>query len=208
MKIVWSRILVFLACLVPLGFLLWKGLNQDLGANPIEVITHSTGRWTLRLLLITLSITPLRRLTGQPGLIRFRRMIGLFAFFYVCLHFVTYIWLDKFFDWHEMLKDIGKRPFITVGFTAFMLLIPLAVTSTRGMIRRLGGRRWAMLHRLIYICAIAGIVHFWWAVKKDIREPMQYAAVLTLLLGYRLVAWALKKGDFRWKNAAAVDAVD
>jgi sulfoxide reductase heme-binding subunit YedZ len=186
------KVLVFFACLLPLGMLVWKGLQDELGANPIEVITHSTGRWTLIFLLTTLGVTPARKLTGQPWLIRFRRMLGLFAFFYGCLHLTTYVWLDKFFDWRDMIKDVGKRPFITLGFTAFVLLVPLAVTSTRWMIRRLGGRRWAALHRLIYVSAIAAIVHFLWAVKKDIRQPVQYALILGVLLGYRAAAWLVR----------------
>jgi sulfoxide reductase heme-binding subunit YedZ len=188
------KVAVFSACLLPLGMLVWKGLQADLGANPIEVITHSTGRWTLIFLLITLGITPARKLTGRPWLIRFRRMLGLFAFFYGCLHLTTYVWLDKFFDWRDMIKDIGKRPFITLGFTAFVLLIPLAVTSTRWMIQRLGGRRWASLHRLIYVSAIAAIVHFLWAVKKDIRQPVQYGLVLGALLAYRVAVWGIGGG--------------
>lgn len=189
----WIKVFVFLACLVPLGRLAWKGFNGLLGANPIEVITHSTGDWTLTFLLVTLSITPLRKLTGQLWLIRFRRMFGLFAFFYVMLHFLTYIWLDKFFDLHEMLADVAKRRFITVGFTGFVLLIPLAVTSTSGWIRRLGGERWNQLHRLIYLSASAGVIHYLWLVKADIRKPLEYAAVLGLLLGYRVLVWATKK---------------
>jgi sulfoxide reductase heme-binding subunit YedZ len=185
------KLAIFLAALIPLGRLAWKAYQQMLGANPIEVITHSTGDWTLIFLMLTLSITPLRRLTGQHWLIRFRRMTGLFAFFYASLHFTTYIWLDKFFDLNEVLKDVGKRKFITVGFTAFVLLIPLAVTSTQGMIRRLG-KRWQKLHRLIYVTAIAGVIHYWWLVKADVRKPQYYAIVLTLLLGYRLLARARK----------------
>jgi sulfoxide reductase heme-binding subunit YedZ len=184
---------VFLACLIPLARLGWKAYSGLLGANPIEVITHSTGDWTLRFLLITLSVTPFRKLTGQLWLIRYRRMFGLFAFFYATLHFLTYIWLDKFFDLHEMLVDIAKRKFITVGFTAFLLLIPLAITSTAGWIRRLGGRRWNLLHRLIYVSAIAGVIHYWWLVKADVRKPEQYAVILAILLAYRLVAWLRQK---------------
>jgi len=180
---------IFLACLAPLAALAWKAYSGNLGANPIEVITHATGDWTIRFLLITLSVTPLRKLTRQPWLIRFRRMFGLFAFFYGVLHFLTYIWLDKFFNFHEMLADIAKRRFITVGFTGFLLLIPLALTSTAGWIRRLGGKRWQMLHRLIYFSAIAGVIHYLWLVKADIRKPLQYAAILALLLGYRIFAW-------------------
>jgi sulfoxide reductase heme-binding subunit YedZ len=185
----WLKPLVFVLCLAPLGRLLEKGIAGELGANPIQVITWSTGLWTLTFLLITLGITPLRKLAGIPWLIRFRRMIGLFAFFYGSLHFVTYVWLDQFFDVRSMIKDIVKRPFITVGFTAFVLLIPLAVTSTRKMIQRLGGKRWQWLHRLIYVSAAAGVVHFLWLVKKDITQPAIYGVVLAILLGYRLVIW-------------------
>ncbi|MGB9234472.1 MAG: protein-methionine-sulfoxide reductase heme-binding subunit MsrQ [Terriglobales bacterium] len=193
MKLRLTKVAIFLVALVPLGRLGWKALHEGLGANPIEVITHSTGDWTLILVLTTLSITPLRRLTRQYWLIGVRRMIGLFAFFYGTLHFFTYIWLDKFFDFHEMLKDIGKRPFITVGFSAFVLLIPLAITSTAGWIRRLGGRNWLRLHRLIYLTAILGVVHYWWLVKADIRKPERYAIVLGILLFYRVAFWASER---------------
>src|SRR5690349_12141994 len=192
-KLMWVKAVVFIACLAPLARLGWKALNDGLGANPIQVITFSTGTWTLVFLLTTLSITPLRRLTGQPWLIQFRRMIGLFAFFYACLHFTTYIWLDKFFDLHEVVKDVGKRPFITAGFTAFVLLIPLAVTSTRGMIVRLGGKNWQRLHRLIYVSAVAGVVHYIWLVKKDERVPIIFAFVLGTLLLYRFLAWSWQR---------------
>ena len=184
---------VFLACLIPLALLGWKACSGALGANPIEVITHATGDWTLRFLLITLAVTPIRKLTGQLWLIRYRRMFGLFAFFYGTLHFLTYIWLDKFFDLHEMLHDIAKRKFITLGFTGFVLLIPLALTSTKGWIRRLGGKRWQTLHRLIYFSAIAGVIHYWWLVKADIHKPLTYGAILTVLLGYRIAVWARPK---------------
>jgi methionine sulfoxide reductase heme-binding subunit len=180
---------VFLACLIPLALLGWKAYSGGLGANPIEVITHATGDWTLRFLLITLAITPIRKLTGRLWLIRYRRMFGLFAFFYATLHFLTYIWLDKFFDWHEMLHDIAKRRFITVGFAGFVLLIPLALTSTTGWIRRLGGKRWQALHRLIYLSAIAGVIHYWWLVKADVRLPLEYGVILAVLLGYRIAVW-------------------
>ena len=184
---------MFLACLIPLGLLGWKAASGGLGANPIEVITHATGDWTLRFLLITLAITPIRKLTGRLWLIRYRRMLGLFAFFYGVLHFLTYIWLDKFFDGHEMLHDVAKRRFITVGFAGFILLIPLAITSTTGWIRRLGGKRWQALHRLIYFSAIAGVIHYWWLVKADIHLPLEYAAILAILLGYRSAVWAGRK---------------
>jgi len=181
------KVAAFLACLLPLALLARKGFADLLGANPIEVITRSTGRWTLIFLCVALAITPVRRLVGLPPLIRFRRMVGLFAFFYGCLHFATYIWLDKFFDWAEIGKDLPKRPFITAGFTAFVLMIPLALTSTQGWIRRIGGRRWQVLHRLIYVSGIAGVAHFWWLVKADVREPFIFVAILAVLLGYRLL---------------------
>jgi sulfoxide reductase heme-binding subunit YedZ len=177
---------VFIACLLPLARLLWLGFNGGLGANPIEFITLSTGTWTLTFLLVTLAITPLRRLLGWRWPIRQRRMLGLFAFFYACLHFTTYIWLDQFFDFSGIYQDIFKRPFITIGFTSFLLLIPLALTSTQAMMRRIGGRNWQRLHRLVYLIAIGGVLHYWWLVKKDITQPAIYAAVLALLLGYRL----------------------
>jgi len=185
----YSKPAVFLACLVPMGLLVRKGVTGNLGANPIEVITHSTGDWTLIFLCITLAVTPLRRALGLPWLVRYRRMTGLFAFFHGCLHFMTYIWLDKFFDVHEMVKDVGKRPFITAGFTAFVLMLPLAATSTAGMIRRLGGRRWQLLHRLIYVSATAGVIHYYWLVKADVRLPLRYAAIVAFLLGCRLVMY-------------------
>jgi sulfoxide reductase heme-binding subunit YedZ len=184
-----TKILIFLGALVPLERLLWKFFHNGLGANPVEVITHSTGDWTMILILTTLSITPLRKLTKQYWLIGVRRMIGLFAFFYGCLHFTTYIWLDKSFDVHEMIKDVYKRPFITAGFTAFVLLIPLALTSTKGWIQRLGGKNWQRLHRLIYVTGIAAVIHYIWLVKADLRKPLQYAFVLSVLLIYRIVVW-------------------
>ena len=185
----WIKIPVFLVCLVPLGLLAWKGFHGMLGANPIEVITHATGDWTMRFLLITLAVTPLRKLLGTPSLIRFRRMFGLYAFFYGCLHFMTWLWLDKFFDWHEMWADILKRRFITVGMLGLLLLLPLAITSTAGWIRRLGGKNWQRLHRLIYVTAICGVIHYIWLVKADLRKPLQYAAILGVLLLYRAGAW-------------------
>jgi len=184
----WIKIPVFLLCLAPVALLVWKGFHQDLGANPIEFITHATGDWTIRFLCITLAVTPLRRLLGLPDLIRFRRMVGLFAFFYGCLHFMTYLWLDKFFDLSEIAKDVWKRPFITAGFLGFVAMIPLAVTSTKGWIRRLGGRRWNLLHRLIYVSACAGVIHYYWLVKSDVRLPLLYASIVGVLLGYRVIA--------------------
>jgi sulfoxide reductase heme-binding subunit YedZ len=185
----WIKVPAFLVCLVPLGLLAWKGFHGMLGANPIEVITHATGDWTMRFLLITLAITPLRKLLGVPSLIRFRRMLGLYAFFYGFLHFMTWLWLDKFFDWHEMLADVLKRRFITVGMLGLLLLVPLAATSTAGWIRRLGGKNWQRLHRLIYVTAVCGVIHYIWLVKADLRKPLQYAAILGVLLLYRVGAW-------------------
>ena len=208
----WIKVAVFIACLAPLGSLLWRFFGPTpgdmstwgagLGANPIEAITHTTGDWTLRFLLTTLAITPLRKLLGVPSLIKFRRMLGLYAFFYACLHFTTYIWLDKFFNFHEMLADVAKRKFITLGFTAFVLLVPLAFTSTAGWIRRLGGKRWQALHRLVYVSAIAGVIHYLWLVKADIRKPLEYGAVLAVLLGYRIVIWI----GTRFRKKATVPA--
>lgn len=188
-----TKLTIFLAALIPLARLAWKALHGGLGANPIEVITHSTGDWTLTFILTTLSVTPLRKLTRQYWLIGVRRMVGLFAFFYGTLHFLTYIWLDKFFDIHEMIKDIVKRPFITVGFSAFVLMIPLAATSTAWSIRRLGGKNWQRLHRLIYLTGILGVVHYIWLVKADKRKPYEYGVVLTVLLLYRVAVWWSEK---------------
>ena len=178
---------LFAACLIPLGQLFYKGWTDDLTANPIEFMTHFTGDWALRFLLATLSITPLRKLFGWNALIKFRRMLGLFAFFYAVLHFATYLVLDHFFNFQAIGKDILKRPYVTAGFAGLLLMIPLAITSTAGMIRRLG-KRWQELHRLVYVAAVAGVVHFYWLVKADTRRPLQYATVLALLLGYRLAA--------------------
>jgi methionine sulfoxide reductase heme-binding subunit len=180
---------VFGACLIPLAVLAWGALTDNLGANPIDEVTDQTGIWTLRLLLITLAVTPARRLTGWNRLIQLRRMLGLFAFFYGGLHFLTYLWLDQFFAVEDILADVMERPFITVGFASFVLLIPLAVTSTTAMIKRLGGKWWQRLHRLVYVIAIGGVVHFLWLVKADIQQPLIYGVLLAALLGYRL--WAM-----------------
>lgn len=198
---------IFFLCLVPLSLLAWRGFHGELGANPIETITHSTGDWTLIFLLITLSITPLRKLTRQYWLISWRRMLGLFAFFYGSLHLMTYVWLDKFFDVNEMLKDIAKRKFITAGMTAFVLMIPLAVTSTKWAIRKLGGKRWQMLHRLIYFSASAGVIHYIWLVKADLKKPLEYAAVLSALLAYRLVDWIVGRAKRTPDNARRAEVV-
>ena len=187
-KTVFLKAGVFTACLVPLGVLAVNALTRNLGANPIDEITDQTGIWTLRLLLISLAVTPLRRLTGWNRLIQVRRMLGLFAFFYASLHFLTYLWLDQFFAVDDIIADVMDRPFITVGFASFVLLIPLAVTSTTAMIRRLGGKWWQRLHRLVYAIAVGGIMHYLWLVKADLRDPSIYGGLLALLLGYRL--WA------------------
>jgi sulfoxide reductase heme-binding subunit YedZ len=177
---------VFVACLVPLAWLVWRGVTGELTANPIEDITHRTGDWALRLLLVTLAITPLRRMLGWSSLASYRRMLGLFAFFYAALHLSTYLVLDFFFAFDLILDDVIERRYVTAGFTGFMLLLPLALTSTTAMIRRLGGARWRQLHRLVYLAAVAGVVHYLWLVKIDIGPPLVYAAVLAVLLGLRL----------------------
>jgi methionine sulfoxide reductase heme-binding subunit len=194
----WAKVAVFVAAWYPLARIVLFGVTGRIGANPIEFITRSTGLWTLVFLCITLAVTPLRKLTGWNTLIRFRRMLGLYAFFYAALHFTTYIWFDKWFDVMAMFKDVGKRPFITVGFAAFVLLIPLAVTSTRGMARRLG-RRWQTLHRLVYVIGTLAILHFWWmkAGKHDLAQPKIYAAIMIVLLGWRLGAWLLARYNAR-----------
>jgi sulfoxide reductase heme-binding subunit YedZ len=188
-----TKTIIFLSALIPLGRLLWKAFHDGLGANPIEVITHSTGDWTLIFVLITLSITPLRQITHQYWLIGVRRMVGLFAFFYGTLHFLTFVWLDKFFDIHEMLKDIAKRRFITVGLSAFVLMIPLALTSTAWSIRRMGGKNWRRLHRLIYFTGMLAVVHYYWQVKADHRKPIEYGIVLSILLAYRVGVWGFER---------------
>jgi sulfoxide reductase heme-binding subunit YedZ len=183
----WLKAPVFLLCLVPLGLLAWRFWKEDLTANPTEFLQHVTGDWTIRFIVATLAVTPLRKLLHLPDLIRFRRMLGLFAFFYGCLHFATYLYFDKLFDFQAILADVGKRPFITVGFAALILMVPLAVTSTTGWIRRLGGKRWQWLHRLIYVSAIAAVVHYYWLVKSDIRLPLLYGFLVAILLAYRAV---------------------
>ena len=183
----WTRVAVFLLCLVPFGILLWRIIHSDLGANPVQFVEFATGRWTLRFLVITLAITPARKILRMPALIRYRRMMGLFAFFYVCLHFLSYLGIDKYFMWDQIWADLYKRPYIIAGFTGFMLLIPLALTSTAASIRWLGGRRWQALHRLIYGAAVAGVIHYYWQVKSDKRAPLTYAAVFGALFLWRIV---------------------
>jgi len=182
----WTKLAVFLLCLVPFLLLAVNSLTENLGINPVETLQHSTGDWTLRFLILTLCITPFRKLLRLAELIRFRRMFGLYAFFYLCLHFLTYLGPDQSFSLTGMWLDVAKRPFITVGFAAFVLLIPLALTSTAWWIRRLGGKWWAQLHRLVYIAAILGVVHYDWSVKSDKIKPLTYGAILLILLLWRL----------------------
>ena len=184
-KITAVKIAVFLLALLPLTLLILDGWNNNLGANPIETISDTTGIWTLRFLVITLAITPLRRLTGQPKLIRFRRMLGLFTFFYASMHFLTYIWLDQYFDWPFIIEDIVEHPYVIVGFTTYLILLLLAVTTPRFMVRKLG-KNWKKLHRLIYPAAFLASFHFIWLVKSDIREPLLYFALFSVLMLLRL----------------------
>jgi len=179
---------VFMLCLIPLAALIWAILYhpESFSANPLEDITDRTGDWTLRFVLITLAVSPLRQITGWNIVVRYRRMLGLFAFFYGFLHFTTYVWFTVFFDIRTIVEDVLKRPFITVGFAAFVLMIPLAITSTKKWISRLGGKRWQRLHQAIYLTGILGVIHYIWRVKSDIQSPLIYAILLTLLLGYRL----------------------
>lgn len=190
----WTKAAVFFLCLIPLLLVAIRALHGNLTANPVEFLQHFTGDWTLRFLIFCLAVTPLRKLLNLPDLIRFRRMLGLFAFFYLCLHFLTYIGPDQGFDPAGMWRDVQKRRFITVGFIGFLLLIPLAITSTTSWIRRLGGRRWQMLHRAIYLAAICGVIHYYWLVKSDLRKPLFYGALVAILLLWRLGTWFLKRG--------------
>jgi methionine sulfoxide reductase heme-binding subunit len=189
----WAKVLVFALSAWPLLFIIWRTYRGELTANPVEFYQHQTGDWTLRFLVFTLCITPFRKICNLPELIRFRRMLGLFAFFYVCLHFLTYLGPDQSFSFSGMVQDVAKRPFITVGFAAFVLLIPLALTSTAGWIRRLGGKRWQMLHRAIYVAAALGVVHYYWLVKSDIRKPVLYGSLVGILLVWRIWSWTSKK---------------
>jgi len=198
-QLAWIKRLLFILALIPLARLVWLGFNDNLTANPIEFIERSTGTWALIILLITLSLTPIRLITGIAWQIQLRRMMGLFMFFYACLHFTTYVWLDHWFDWSEITKHIIKHPYVLVGFSAFVLALPLAMTSTNGMMRRLGSR-WKQLHYMVYVVAILGVLHFWWLVKKDIREPLVYAIILFLLLGIR-VYYKFKKQISLRENA-------
>jgi sulfoxide reductase heme-binding subunit YedZ len=196
--------LVFAACLAPLAWLAATAATRGLGANPIDAITDATGTWTLRFLLLSLAITPLRRITGWNAVIGYRRMLGLFAFFYASLHLSTYIVLDQFFAFDLIAKDIAKRPFITVGMAALVMMIPLALTSTAASIRRLGGKAWRRLHRLAYLSAMAGVVHYYWLVKADTTRPLRYAAILAVLFGARAWFRLVAKRVARVPSAAPV----
>jgi sulfoxide reductase heme-binding subunit YedZ len=189
--------IIFIACLGPLANLVYQAFWGDLGANPVETITNTTGIWTLRLLAITIAITPVRWLTKWNGIITFRRPIGLFAFFYGSMHFLIYFILDRSLMFDGLWEDIVKRPYITVGFTAFVLMIPLAVTSTTGWIRRLGGRRWNLLHKLVYVSSVLGVVHYWWKVKLDVTNPMVYAMIVGALLAARVARWLARRQPAR-----------
>ena len=185
--------LLFLVCLLPFARLVAAAFGfagQSLSANPVEDILHSLGLWGLKFLVLTLMVTPLRDLLGKPWLLSFRRMLGLYTFFYILMHFLTWLIIDQDFYLAGVLEDVAKRPFITIGFAAFLMLIPLAITSMNGMMRRLG-KRWKKLHRLVYVIAILGVWHYYWLIKADIREPLAYAGVIALLLGYRV--WKARK---------------
>jgi methionine sulfoxide reductase heme-binding subunit len=186
-RIVGLKVLLWALCLTPIGLLVWRGFHGKLTANPLEFIQHKTGFWALTLIMVTLSITPIRRITGWNRIIQLRRPLGLFAFFYATLHFLTYLVFDQFFDWSAIIDDIAKRPYITVGFPAFVLLIPLAITSTKGWIRRLG-KRWQLVHRLVYVSATLAVLHFFWkrSAKEDVFEPLVFAAILACLFAFRL----------------------
>lgn len=183
--------LLFILCLVPFALLVWNLFTDNLGANPVEKMTHITGDWALRILLLTLAVTPLRKLTGWHAIVRVRRMLGLYVFFYACLHFSIFLVFDHFFNIYEIMKDVVKRPYITVGFTSFVLLFPLAFTSTNNMVKRLGAARWQRLHKLVYVIATGGILHYLWLVKADTRDPIFYAVILLVLLLFRV--WEQRK---------------
>ena len=191
-----AKYLIFVLALIPLLRLVVAAISfpEWLGVNPAEFITRSTGDWALRMLLITLAVTPLRKLAGWNWLLRLRRMLGLFAFFYALVHFFSYVSFDHVFDPGAIFKDVLKRPFITVGFISLLLLLPLALTSANAMVKRLGAKRWLDLHRLIYLIAPLAVLHFWWMVKRDVTEPLIYAVILAVLLGSRL-AWVWRRSN-------------
>lgn len=182
------KVVVLVNALIPLVLLLWDLYHKRVGPNPLEFATRTTGMLTLVFLCLTVAVTPLRKIFSINSLVKVRRMLGLFAFFYGALHLLTYVWFDRFFNLISVVQDVGRRPFILAGMIAFVLMVPLAITSTNKMVKRLGGKKWATLHRLVYLCAIAGVVHFWMLVKSDIRLPLTFAFILLFLLGYRLLA--------------------
>lgn len=181
-----SKLLLFINGLVPLVLLLWDVYHKQVGANPLEFVTRTTGMLTLVFLMITLALTPVRKITGLNWIVKFRRMLGLYAFFYGTLHLVTYLWFDRFFNLRSIAGDVAQRPFIAIGMTAFFLMVPLAITSTSKMVKRLGGKRWAILHRLVYLAGVGGVIHYWMLVKSDTRLPLTFGFILLLLLGHRL----------------------
>ena len=185
MQVKFLKLLVFVNALVPLTLLLWDVYQKRAGANPVEFMTRTTGMLTLIFLMITLALTPARKVTGANWIVKFRRMLGLYAFFYGTLHLITYVWFDRFFNLRNIFSDVRQRPFIAIGMAGFFLMLPLAVTSTKQMIKRLGGKRWATLHRLVYLAGVAGVLHFWLLVKSDTRLPLTFGFILFLLLGYR-----------------------
>lgn len=187
MKLSFSKFVVFINSVIPLGLLLWDLYRQRVGPNPLEFATRTTGMLTLVFLSLTVAITPLRQIFRLNSLVKYRRMLGLFAFFYGTLHLLTYVWFDRLFNFVSVAQDVAQRPFILVGMTAFLLMVPLAITSTNKMVKRLGGKGWARLHRLVYLAAVAGVVHFWMLVKSDIRLPLTFAFIILFLLGYRLL---------------------
>jgi methionine sulfoxide reductase heme-binding subunit len=199
------KALVFLVALLPAVLLAWKAYAGELSANPIKDITEETGVWTLRFILLTLTITPLRKISGWAPAARFRRMLGLFAFFYGCLHFLTYVYLDQFFAFDEIIRDVGKRPFIMAGFAAFVMMIPLALTSPDFMVRWMGGKNWRMVHRMVYFTALGGVIHYLWLVKADTRRPLIYGAILAILLGYRMWTF-VRSRRMKAKKAPVVEA--
>ena len=189
----WTKRSLFAVCLIPAALLIWRAFNGRLGANPVEFIEHATGDWAIRFLLITLAVTPLRKIFNQPLLTRFRRMLGLFAFFYVVVHLMMYLTFDQMFDVKAIFADVAKRLYIMAGTAGLLMLIPLAVTSTAGMVRRMGPKNWQRLHRLIYFATLAGVIHYYWLVKSDVREPLMYGGILLVLMLFRLRMWMAKK---------------
>ena len=190
------KVFIWLAALAPLAVLVWQGLHDDLTADPVKYITHFTGRTALIILFVTLCITPIRRVTGWNGIVRLRRLVGLFSFFYAVIHLLIYLAFDRGFVFTELGEDIAKRPYITIGFTAWLMLLALAVTSPQAMLRRMGGKRWRALHRLVFVVPVLGVIHFTWAQKKDISLPLLYAAVLGAIYAIRLAMWARNRIGF------------